>query len=126
MSPPKTSSGGSHRQDYLRPFLVLNNVIAMSLSYAILTPAFIVLGSILNISMFFNIYAWFWTNLRRASATENGKVFCPSVILLAIECLGVVAFVVLYVITTMDTAENSWRDSVMIKTYASIGSLVAL
>ena len=115
-------------QDIVRPLLLLNNVIAMSLSFPVMTASFIVLGSIFGVSIVFNFFAWLRTCISRRSKGANlDEIKCPSLLILAIEVLGVLAFCVLYVVTTIETAESSWGWSpTLLMAYASIGGLVAL
>ena len=122
------STSSLELQDIIRPLLVLNNVIAMSLSFPVETASFIVLGSILAVSTVFNFCLWVRTGFsRRSKAANLDGVKCPSIIILAIEVLGVLAFCVLYVITTIETAESEWGwKPTVLMAYASIGGLVAL
>jgi hypothetical protein len=51
----------------------------------------------------------------------------PALVPWAIELLGTVAYLCLYIASTIDTSDEwSWRRKIMLKTYASVGTLVAL
>jgi len=115
-------------QDLIRPLLILNNVIAMSLSFPVMTASFVVLGSILVVSTVFTFFAWVRTGLsKRSKATSIDEIKRPSLLILAIELLGVLAFCVMYVVTTIETADNAWGwRPTLLMAYASIGGLVAL
>ena len=117
-------------EDLISLMLLLIDVIAMSLCFAILWPSFIVLGSVLAVSFIFNSFVLLSTDGLTRSKSDTDKTKCPSLIVLSIEILGVMAFLVLYVVTTIETAKDDYwgyssRPRVMM-TYASIGGLVAL
>ena len=111
--------------------LVLNDAVALGLSLSVGTRSglFVIMSMVFCLSLLFNLAV-----LRRKGTkslqrglrleTDDEKVKRPSLIALAVEVLGVVAFVVLYVLSTIQTA-NSYYKTLM-KAYASIGALVAL
>ncbi|EXJ87304.1 hypothetical protein A1O3_04263 [Capronia epimyces CBS 606.96] len=115
----------------LRPLLLINNVVAMSLSFAAGGALFIVLGVFFAVSIVFNILVVLLTvGQRQLRLNTAGDPQCPSLIILAIETLGVMAFLVLYVCTTINAAAGGRyyydEPSVMMLSYASIGALVAM
>ncbi|OQV06371.1 hypothetical protein CLAIMM_10942 [Cladophialophora immunda] len=117
----------------IRLLLILNNSIALSLGFAVMFPLFIVLGAVLAISALYNLFVILlrirqkrprWSDNNRDG---DGEVRCPSIVQLAIDTLGVLAFLVLYVCSTIETATiGSWRwPPTMLMAYSSIGALVA-
>ncbi|KIY02209.1 uncharacterized protein Z520_02347 [Fonsecaea multimorphosa CBS 102226] len=118
----------------VRLMLILNNSIALSLSFAVMFPIFIVLGAVLAISLLYNLFVILLRiRQKRPRWSDNNRdgdedIRCPSIFQLAIDTLGVLAFLVLYVCSTIETATmGSWRwPPTMLMAYSSIGALVAL
>jgi hypothetical protein len=115
----------------LRLLLLLNNSIALALSFACMEALFIVVGSILGVSIIFNMLVLLSKVRPSRLKLTNDDVErqCPSLLVLGIDSLGVLAFLSLYVCSTIDTATASdgWRrPPVLLMAYASIGTLVAL
>ena len=117
----------------VRFFLLLNNAVTLSLSFACLEPLFMVIGSILFVSLIFNAIVLL-ARIPRGKAKgldlsdDEALEKCPSLFVLSADAFGVLAFVVLYVASTMWTAHASWWNGppVLLLAYASIGTLVAL
>lgn len=114
---------------FVRLSMVVSNAVAMGLSLASGEVIFIILGSILAVSTVFNLFTACLAVCRRLRRSRSpfDDIRCPSLIILAIDTLGVMAFLVLYVCATIETANAgswSWKP-VMQMTYASIGGLVA-
>ena len=114
----------------IRLGLLLNNGVALGFSAGTGRALFIVMSVIFCISILFNLLV----SLRRIRARRsrpnigNHEKQCPSLIILAIDSLGVLAFLSLYVCSTIDTVTRSrwgWAPIVLMA-YASIGALVAL
>ncbi|KAH0847386.1 hypothetical protein FOPE_00696 [Fonsecaea pedrosoi] len=115
----------------IRLLLLLNNSIALGLGFAAMSPIFIVLGVVLAISTVYNLGVILLRVRQKTPrwSDSNGDetVRCPSVVELAIDTLGVAAFLILYVCSTIEVATgDSWRHPpIMMMAYSSIGALVA-
>ncbi|KIW70474.1 hypothetical protein PV04_02741 [Phialophora macrospora] len=114
----------------LRLLLLLNNSVALALSFACMEALFIVSGSILGVSVIFNMLVLLSKVRPRRPKLTNDDVErqCPSMLVLGLDILGVLAFLSLYVCSTIETAgrDNYWgRAPVLLMAYASIGNLVA-
>ncbi|KIW89938.1 uncharacterized protein Z519_09368 [Cladophialophora bantiana CBS 173.52] len=117
----------------IRLLLILNNSVALGLSFAVMSPIFIVLGAVFGISILYNLGV-ILLRLRQKRPTWNDNndgredIRCPSVFQLTIDALGVLTFLVLYVCSTIETAtRGSWQwNPTMMMSYSTIGALVAL
>ncbi|EXJ68353.1 uncharacterized protein A1O5_08145 [Cladophialophora psammophila CBS 110553] len=119
----------------VRLLLILNNSVALGLSFAVMFPIFIVLGAVFGISILYNLGVILlrlrqkrprWNDDNNNDGRED--IRCPSVFQLTIDALGVLTFLVLYVCSTIETAtRGSWLWSpTMMMSYSTIGALVAL
>ncbi|KAJ4556124.1 hypothetical protein HRR78_001782 [Exophiala dermatitidis] len=115
----------------IRLGLVVNDIVAMSLSFATERTLFLVLGGILATSLLFNgilTVAGLWQKRSRSRLRLADEPRCPSLIVLAIEVLGVIAFLVLFVMGTVDATNDYYYyygQELTMKNYACIGSIVA-
>jgi len=113
----------------VRLLLLLNNSIALALNFACMAPLFIAVGSILAVSVLFNLLVLLVKvrSNRLSSSNDDDQKRCPSLIVWTIEILGVAAFFSLYIASTIDIADNNnWWQPTLLMAYASIGTLVAL
>jgi len=119
----------------VRLLLMLNNTVALGLSAGTHRALFVVMSVVFGISLLFNVTILglkFNTSRQRrwrSQYNEDEDVKCPSLLALAVELLGVVVFLVMYVCSTIETARTSpwgyWVASPLMMAYASIGALVA-
>ncbi|EHY56408.1 hypothetical protein ABEF92_006594 [Exophiala dermatitidis] len=115
----------------IRLGLVVNDIVAMSLSFATERTLFLVLGGILATSLLFNgilTVAGLWQKRSRSRLRLADEPHCPSLIVLTIEVLGVIAFLVLFVMGTVDATNDYYYyygQELTMKNYACIGSIVA-
>ncbi|EXJ62144.1 hypothetical protein A1O7_02577 [Cladophialophora yegresii CBS 114405] len=115
----------------LRLLLLLNNGVALALSFASMRPLFMVTGSILGVSIIFNMLVLLSEARPKRPTLTDDDVHkqSPSLLVWGTDGVGVLAFLALYVCTTIETADRDggWRRMpVLLMAYASIGTLVAL
>ncbi|OCT50179.1 hypothetical protein CLCR_07573 [Cladophialophora carrionii] len=114
----------------VRLLLLLNNAVALALSFARMEVLFIVVGSILGVSIIFNMLVLLSKVRPHRLALTNDDVHrqSPSLLVWVTDGVGVLAFLALYVCSTIETAsrDSLWNGvPVLLMTYASIGTLVA-
>ncbi|KAJ9616744.1 hypothetical protein H2200_000463 [Cladophialophora chaetospira] len=121
-------TGSFELETTVRLLLLLNNSVALALSFATLRALFIVVGSIFAVSILFNFFVLLAkVRSRRLSLKTDDEKQCPSRFVLGIDILGVLAFLSLYVCSTIETATRDTWDWApkLLMAYASIGTLVA-
>lgn len=110
--------------------LFVNNVTAMTLAFLSGSEVFIALGIIMIISTIFTLaVSGFAIKQKQLGSNSGNGPKCPSGLLLGVEALGVITFFAFYIPTTLEAANSDdyWgRDTLVKKTYASIGALVAM
>ncbi|ETI23996.1 hypothetical protein G647_05803 [Cladophialophora carrionii CBS 160.54] len=114
----------------VRLLLLLNNAVALALSFASMEVLFIVVGSILGVSVIFNMLVLLSKVRPHRLALTNDDVHrrSPSLLVWGTDSVGVLAFLSLYVCSTIETIsrDGGWRHlPVLLMAYASIGTLVA-
>ncbi|KAJ9614089.1 hypothetical protein H2200_002225 [Cladophialophora chaetospira] len=136
MAPPSKPTWSWNLENTLRLLLLLNNSIALALSFACMQVVFFVLGSIHCISLVFNLFVLLpKTRSKRLklSRRDGHEKPCPSLIILATDVLAVLAFLSLYISSTISITGQprprggwswSWGPT-LIMVYASIGGLTA-
>lgn len=116
-------------EDAVRMILLLNNIVAISLSFIGLRAAFIVLGSVFAISIIFNIVSILGRSTSSRLRLKNGEPVLPFLPGLAIELVGTVVFFILYGVVMIDLVDGNygWRVDglILMHSYASVGALVA-
>lgn len=118
----------------VRLLLLANDSVALALSFACMQALFFVLGSIFAVSILFNLSVLLANARRRRVRVrldmDNEEKKCPSFVVMGMDFLGVLAFLSLYVCSTIETANNNgWRwdrAPTLLMAYASFGTLVAL
>ncbi len=116
MDSPKKPTGSFDLETTVRLLLILNNAIALGLSFACLKPVFFVLGAILSVSFLFNIFVLLpkLKSKRPKLGREDPKNHCPSLLVLATDILGVIVFLSVYIWSTLyivgrDVPYRSWN-----------------
>lgn len=134
MDPLTKRFGPLNHETTVRLVLLINNSVALALSFACMQALFFVLGSIFAVSILFNLSVLLANAKHRRVRVrldmDNEEKKCPSFVVMGVDFLGVLAFLSLYVCSTIETARNhSWRwhsAPTLLMAYASFGTLVAL
>lgn len=116
-------------EDAVRGILLLNNIVAISLSFIGLRAAFIVLGSVFSISIIFNTVNILGRSTSSRLRLKNDEAVLPFLPGLALELVGTVVFFILFGVAMLDLVDGDygWRGDglILMHAYASVGALVA-
>jgi hypothetical protein len=119
-------------EDVVRLFLILNNVVGLSLSFIGLRAAYIVLGTTMGVSLVFNLVSILAQSQETRNKLKNNEPVRPSLVAMAIEVFGMFVLLVTYIISVVDTLDwdggwGSWDgSSVFAHAYAGVTGLIAL
>ncbi|KIV95828.1 hypothetical protein PV10_03434 [Exophiala mesophila] len=116
-------------EDGIRFIVLLNNIVAIVLSFIGLRAVFVVLGTVFAISIIFNIVSILGRSTSSRLRLKNDEAVLPFLPGMAIEVVGTVAFFIMYVVVMIDLVNDNygWRGDnlILIHSYASAGALVA-
>jgi hypothetical protein len=119
-------------EDVLRLFIILNDVIGMSLCFKLTRFTYIIMGTMLVISLCFNLVVILVESRETRIRLKKNEPVQPSLVALGIETFGTGAFLSIYILSIIDTIylerNYGWWDASewFIHIYAGVAGMIAL
>lgn len=116
-------------EDAIRLFLMLADVVGISLCFIGLRAAYVVLGSTLIVSFVFNAVSILAQGNETRQKLKKNQPVRPNIFALSIEMFGTIALLVMWVISVVDATAWDYQYSetpLLIRAYGGIAGLVAL
>lgn len=116
-------------EDGIRLFLILADVVGISLCFIGNRAAYVVLGSTLIVSLVFNAVSILAQSNETRQKLKKNQPVRPNMFALFIEMFGTIALLVMWVISVVDA--TAWDSQysytpLLIRAYGGIAGLVAL